>query len=261
MSEELMASRDFSLAEAAPEMETVAAPARVPAEVRQERASAAKRVRWFELCLVLAVTFGGSLLGSLELLQNGTDALPHLQSFRWVYALLREATCLALLGYVLWRRKLRFRDLGLRWSTRDVGVGLLVALGAYITYAFGYALIHFVHSAVLKQPPGGVTAQQMWSHLSVMTIAVFLVNPFVEELIVRAYLMTEIGELTGSWTLAAVVSIAIQTSYHLYYGWVTALSLAFQFVVFAVYYARTRKATPIIVAHGLFDIMGLIHLW
>jgi membrane protease YdiL (CAAX protease family) len=126
---------------------------------------------------------------------------------------------------------------------------------------FGYTLVHFVHRAVLTHATGGVTAREMFTHLSVATIVAFLVNPFVEELIVRAYLMTEIGELTGSWTLAAAVSIAVQTSYHLYYGWVTALSLGFQFAVFAIYYARSRKATPIVVAHGIFDMLGLIHLW
>ncbi|HEV2135310.1 MAG TPA: type II CAAX endopeptidase family protein [Terracidiphilus sp.] len=220
-----------------------------------------KLVRWFELCLVLAVTFGGALFSSLDLLQNGPNALAHEQSFRWIYGLLREITCLALLGYVLWRRKLRFRDLGLRWSMRDVGMGLVVAIIAYITYAFGYTFVHFVHRAVLTHATGGVTAREMFTHLSVATIVAFLVNPFVEELIVRAYLMTEIGELTGSWTLAAAVSVAVQTSYHLYYGWVTALSLGFQFAIFAIYYARSRRATPIVVAHGIFDILGLIHVW
>lgn len=231
--------------------------ARVPSGVRDK----AQLLRWFELCLVMAITFGGALFSSLDLLQNGQNALAHEQSFRWLYGLLREITCLALLGYVLWRRKLRFRDLGLRWSMRDLGMGVVVAIIAYITYAFGYALVHFVHRAVLTHATGGVTAREMFTHLSVATIVAFLVNPFVEELIVRAYLMTEIGELTGSWTLAAAVSVAVQTSYHLYYGWVTALSLGFQFAVFAIYYARSRRATPIVVAHGIFDMLGLIHVW
>jgi len=86
-------------------------------------------------------------------------------------------------------------------------------------------------------------------------------NPFFEELLVRAYLMTEIVELTGSSALAIAVSVAVQTSYHLYYGWSGALSLAFLFLAFALYFARSRRALPVVVAHGVFDIYGLVRLW
>jgi hypothetical protein len=36
--------------------------------------------------------------------------------------------------------------------------------------------------------------------------------------------------------------------------------MAFLFAVFAVYYARTRNATPIIVAHFLLDIIATARL-
>jgi membrane protease YdiL (CAAX protease family) len=85
-------------------------------------------------------------------------------------------------------------------------------------------------------------------------------NPFFEELIVRAYLMTEVLDLTGSSTLAVALSVALQFAYHLSYGWAAAISLSFQFLIFALYYAFTRRALPIIVAHSLFDISGLLHL-
>jgi len=259
MPEDLMSSTEVSMAGVSSDSTNRhgSGCAKPPAEA----GSRAKRKRWFELCLVLSLTFGGPLFQSLNLLRNGKDALPHVQDFMWSYGLLREIACFALLGYVLWRRNLRFKDIGLRWSVRDIGMGLLVASLGYVAYVFGYTLVHFAHYAWFKYPPGGVSAQQYFTHLSIATIAEFLINPFVEELIVRAYLMTEIGELTGSWKLATAVSIGVQTSYHLYYGWVTALSLAFQFAIFAIYYAKSRKATPIIVAHGLFDLLALARLW
>lgn len=73
--------------------------------------------------------------------------------------------------------------------------------------------------------------------------------------------MTEITGLTGSSALAVVVSVLVQFSYHLYYGWVGALSLCFPLVVFALYYAHSRRALPVILAHEFFDILGLIHIW
>lgn len=86
-------------------------------------------------------------------------------------------------------------------------------------------------------------------------------NPFFEELIVRAYLMAEVIELTGSSTMAVALSVGVQFSYHLYYGWVGAISLSFFFLALALYYVRSRCAFPVIVAHGFLDVYALIRLW
>jgi membrane protease YdiL (CAAX protease family) len=88
-----------------------------------------------------------------------------------------------------------------------------------------------------------------------------LLNPFFEELIVRAYLMTEVADLTGSSALAVAASVLFQWSYHLYYGWAGATSMAFMFLALSLYYARSRHALPIIVAHAFFDIYAFIRLW
>jgi hypothetical protein len=84
------------------------------------------------------VAFGSSFLNSLYLLKNGPSTMPHISNARWSIGVVQELTGLLLLGYVLSRRSLRFKDLGLRWSLRDVGVGLLVACASYATYAIGY---------------------------------------------------------------------------------------------------------------------------
>ena len=56
-----------------------------------------------------------------------------------------------------------------------------------------------------SRPPFGLrelvrwsTARDFFAHPSVMAIPLALLNPFFEELLVRAYLMTEVMELTGS---------------------------------------------------------------
>ena len=232
----------------------------LPVEAPLERVAESKRLRWFEVSLVLLVACGGYILNSLFILNN-PQVGPHVaQNARWTMGIVQEGTALLLLGYVLSRRRMRIRDLGLRWSFGDVGYGLVVAIAAYLAYVAGYFIVHSIHHALFSGAPGGVTAQQMFGHVSFMALPLFLLNPFFEELIVRAYLMTEIKDLTGSWPLAVAISTVVQFSYHLYYGWVGALSLSFQFLVFSIYYARTRRATPVVVAHGIFDILGLVRL-
>jgi membrane protease YdiL (CAAX protease family) len=174
---------------------------------------------------------------------------------------MQEATALRLLGYVLSRRGRKFADLGMRWSLRDVVVGLLVAGVSYAAYGLGHTLVQAVHHLVYGSLATGPTGKDFFAHPSVLAIPFSLLNPFFEELIVRAYLMTEVMELTGSSTLAVALSVGVQFSYHLYYGWVGAISLSFFFLVFALYYVRSRCALPVIVAHGFVDVYALLRLW
>jgi membrane protease YdiL (CAAX protease family) len=232
-----------------------------PQEVQAEIPILEVRRRWFELFLVLFVSCGMPLLHSIYLLIKGPGSFPQVSEMRWLGGLVQESSSLLLLSYVLARRSRRFRDLGLRWSSRDVGVGLLLAGGCFAAYVLGSLIVQLIHHVVygtFAKGPGGAT---FFSHPGLWAVPFTLLNPFFEELIVRAYLMTEVVELTGSSALAVAASALFQTSYHLYYGWAGAASLAFVFLALSLYYARSRRALPIIVAHGFVDIYALIRLW
>jgi len=227
---------------------------------RNELTTGEKRRRWFEVFLVLLVAFGGNILHSLYLLMSTPGVSQQVSSSRWALGIVQEGAALLLLGYVLSRRGLKFANLGLRWSLRDAGVGLAVVAVSYLAYAFGYQLVQSIHHLMYGSWAMGPTAKDFFAHPSFIAIPFFLLNPFFEELIVRAYLMTEVMELTGSSALAVALSVAVQFSYHLYYGWVGAVSLSFLFLVFALYYARWRRALPVIVAHAFMDVYGLLRL-
>jgi membrane protease YdiL (CAAX protease family) len=228
---------------------------------RNEVSAGERRQRWFEVCLVLLVACGSYIIYSLYLLMHVPTTAPQSSNIRWAAAIAQEAAALLLLGYVLSRRGLKFANLGLRWSLPDVGVGLLVAAVSYAAYGLGHTLVQTVHHLVYGSFATGPSAKDFFPLPSVMAIPWSLLNPFFEELIVRAYLMTEVIELTGSSTLAIALSVGVQFSYHLYYGWAGAISLSFLFLAWALYYARSRCALPVIVAHGFFDVYALLRLW
>jgi membrane protease YdiL (CAAX protease family) len=232
-----------------------ASPAIPPAPI------ATQRQRWFEVALVMLVAFAGSILGSIYVLKNIPGSNTQLTAPRLILGVVQEITSLLLLGYVLSRTARRFRDIGMRWSRGDVGIGLFVAVASYIAYVTGYYALSRIHSAIYGAPIPHAPVQTIFGHLGFAAIPFILINPFFEELIVRAYLMTELIDLTGSSALAVAVSVALQFSYHLYYGWWIALSLAFQFLVFALFYAASRRALPIVTAHSLFDLYALLRLW
>jgi membrane protease YdiL (CAAX protease family) len=246
MSNEISAPQEPSTGEAAP----------------RELASREKALRWFELGLVLSVSFGTSLLASFRFVTYGAGAAQPQQTADWSYLIFQEVVGLLLLGYVLWRRRMTFRDLGLRWSSSTPLVGVLIAVAGYLSYAVGYTLIHLVYRALFHSAAQiGPTPHQVFGHPTLLSIPLVVLNPLFEEMIVRAYLMKEIRDLTGSWLLAGAASVVVQTTYHLYYGWLGALSLGFQFLVFSIYYARKQKATPVVLAHGILDVWGMSQLW
>jgi membrane protease YdiL (CAAX protease family) len=217
-------------------------------------------LRWFEVGLLMVLAFGSSLAACIHVLTHGTVHWPPFTNERWIVSGIHEAGCLGLLGYILHRRGLRIRDLGVSWSRRNIILGAGLYVGAMFSYAFGLWLIHWAQYLLTGTYSMPTSAAQIFGHPTIMAFAFAFLNPFFEELIVRAYLMTEINKLTGSMMLAGLVSVLLQASYHLYYGWTGAAAMAFLFAVFAVYYARTRNATPIIMAHFLLDIVAMVHL-
>jgi membrane protease YdiL (CAAX protease family) len=86
-----------------------------------------------------------------------------------------------------------------------------------------------------------------------------LTNPVCEETIIRAFTQTELEYLLrrGPW-IAAVLSAFLQAAYHLYQGVFTALVYFAMFLVSAAYYARWRRAGPVITAHLLFDVLVVL---
>lgn len=218
-------------------------------------------MRWFELALVLLVAVAASTLGSINIARADLPASHNPMSMRWVFGIIHEITSLLLLFYVLKRRHLGFRDLGLQWSWRDLINGMWLACASLLSFWIGWFVVHRLFILAIGTPGRVHTAVQVLGKPTLAAVPYFLLSPLFEELIVRVYLMTEVTELTGSATLAALASAAIQTSYHLYYGWSTALSMFFMFLAFSIFFAVWKKALPVIVAHELFDIFALIRAW
>ena len=90
------------------------------------------------------------------------------------------------------------------------------------------------------------------------TLIFQFLNPFFEELIIRAYLITEVRSLTGSATKAIILSTVLQATYHLYQGAPSAIGHGAAFLIWSIYYARTNRVAPIILAHLYSDVGGTL---
>ena len=76
----------------------------------------------------------------------------------------------------------------------------------------------------------------------------------LEEVVVVAYLVTRLRQL-GLTEVAAVGSSALlRGTYHLYQGWGGFFGNLAMGLLFALFFVRTRRAWPIVIAHLLLDV-------
>ena len=233
----------------------------VPAVTTVRAAKApTKRLRTIELGLVLLVAFSQQIALSIYALFSQTSLYGSSPGKGLMFSgIMMELGPLAVLWYVLSRQGRSFASLGLRLSWKDIPKSLLVILLSYVAIVIWWAALtqgyRFASGHVLNSQTRNV--EFMSSALSVWGVLFMILNPFYEELIARAYVISEIQFLTGSAWVAVVVSIVLQASYHVYQGLVPALLATSIFTVFSLYYVKTKRITPVILAHMFFDLLAL----
>jgi membrane protease YdiL (CAAX protease family) len=240
--------------------ETSAPPPAAEAGLSAPSAETATSLRKFELLLLLAICIGPFLVSAIFIyvLYRGVwpnSSFPYSVLYGTTMKVLQEASGLALLLYILFRQGRKVRDIGLsfRWSDVPVSLGLLLL--SWIAVSICSVLIgsvyHLWTGRHLEHWNGA--AALLGSHISIMVVAFLVLNAFFEELIVRAYVMSEIISWKNSALLAGVVSVSIQSLYHIYQGVPNMLALAGLFSVYAIYYAKTQRIFPVILAHFYVD--------
>ena len=218
-----------------------------------------RETRIFEVVLVCVVAFGGSVLSSADHLANRAYAGSGgsmVGALNWINAIIHDGAALGLLWYVLMRRFRTFSDIGFSWAKNDFGYSILLFIVGTVGF---YAVYGFLSSTGLTSVSHSTSSARVARYLfgggiTLATILVQFLNPFYEELIVRAYLMTELKFLTNSVSKPIIVSTLFQMSYHFYQGPASAFSHGAMFLVFSIYYSKTNRITPIILAHLYSDV-------
>ena len=240
----------------------------MPAEVTEigvstADASDSRNLRWVELALVMFVAFARPIFASSYTSIYGIPSAgaEHAGS-RYVLVFIHELSALLVLAYVLHRSGRSFRSLGLRASWREVRSGLALSAGCWVLSFIPAIVIELGHKLFFGDYAVPPNIAAMFPKASVVAmIPFFALNPFYEELIVRGYLMTEVEELSGSVSAAVIASVVLQTSYHLYQGWLAATLHLVSFLILSIYYARTRKLLPVLVVHAAFDWTAALFLF
>lgn len=98
---------------------------------------------------------------------------------------------------------------------------------------------------------------ELWWTVPVLVLAA-VQNSVLEEVIVVGYLVTRLRQL--QWRLGAIIatSAVLRGSYHLYQGFGAFVGNVVMGVVFSLFYLRTRRVMPLVVAHTLLDVFAFV---
>jgi uncharacterized protein len=97
----------------------------------------------------------------------------------------------------------------------------------------------------------------VWWAVPVLVLSA-IQNAVLEEIVVVGYLLTRLRELGRSTVFAVATSALLRGSYHLYQGFGAFAGNAIMGVVFALFFLRTRRIAPLVVAHSILDIVSFV---
>lgn len=97
----------------------------------------------------------------------------------------------------------------------------------------------------------------VWWAVPVLVLSA-LQNAVLEEVVVVGYLLTRLEQLGWRAAAAVTASALLRGSYHLYQGFGAFVGNAMMGVVFAVFFRRTRRLAPLVVAHSVLDIVSFV---
>jgi membrane protease YdiL (CAAX protease family) len=163
---------------------------------------------------------------------------------------------------LLWLPRLRRRGWTLRrlsvpYAHWDVARGIGLVLGARLAiWAVWVVVIMVARPFAMRVSAVQATGTVSW--LALLGLAVL--NPVFEETLYLGYLANALRR--SSWAAALGASVALRVILHLYQG-----PPAFVFVLplgllFSIYYLRTGRLWPVVVAHIIMDVLplgGLAH--
>lgn len=217
-----------------------------------------------QLTLVLLVGFGIPAVG-----ENGPEidlARQMVERAQRIPGLICAAfATFAAIGIILAFRRQSPRSVGVRRPGLAldcvIGIGAVIAL--YLVSMSATLAVYVLAPELLDEM--GKNAERLVElipNIGLLQFAgVAMVVGIYEEVLFRGFLMTRLRRVTGSWTLAVLISTVLFTVLHAFdQVWVALPMIAFLSLAFSVVTIWRRSIVPAVIAHGLFDLSQFLIL-
>lgn len=96
-----------------------------------------------------------------------------------------------------------------------------------------------------------------WWTIPMLVIAAFA-NAIVEEVVMVGYLFVRWAQTGWSVLTIVAVSALVRGSYHLYQGWGGFIGNVLMGIGFGLFFVKTRRVWPLVLAHGLIDVVAFV---
>jgi membrane protease YdiL (CAAX protease family) len=182
-------------------------------------------------------------------------AAPPITNAALLSSVVYELFVLGILGTFLAARGWTLPRLGLKPSWRESAAGVGLAVVYYLCFALLWILVLAVWPRIgaLGAATHLVRADLQWPTVLLLC----LVNPVFEEVFLCGYVISALRESRGV-TTAINVSAALRVFCHFYQGAVGVIAVVPMGLLFAYGYARNGRLWPLIVAHAILDLAGLL---
>ena len=208
---------------------------------------------WVEFFVVTLLCFGIPIIRSFLSFSTGESSsavafTDERAILLIVYEITISAICIAFLylrGYRIWE------TVRLSPSKKGSFFALGLFLSAYACYVVLFNIVY-----LLAGPENFQNGQYTITMAFPTVVAVALINPLFEEVFVVAYLFDRLEKFDV--VSVVFISALIRVSYHLYQGWTGIISILPLGLIFAVAYWKTKNLWPLVLAHALMDLIGLL---
>lgn len=222
-----------------------------------------KQLRIVELVMVLSLAI---LPGFLSALFNYLGYIKYDYTtgnvqINYILQIVQQLLVLVVFFYVLYRQGRSLEFIGLDFSWRDFYRGFALLLIFYGVNFFINRIINIVTllagGDIINKLPDNI---EMFSQgpIGLITIVFIIVNSLYEEIVIRAYFISEVKDMSGSSVLAVTLCVLLMTSYHIYQGLLPLISIATIFLVFSIYYVKKKRIMPVIIAHSYMNLISFI---
>jgi membrane protease YdiL (CAAX protease family) len=204
-----------------------------------------------EFCIVVGVAFSLPIAMSLWITFGDVPAAQALQLTEAELRVLvaEEALLLLTLGWFLRERGFAVEHFAAYPSRRELGMALGLTVVSFFAWALPWLL--------LAPAPADAGAASTGAGLSWPGIlAVSIINPLFEELFLCAYMLPFLASRSGPG-VAIAVSLLVRLAFHTYQGPVGLLAIGLLGLLFSMFYLRTQRLWPVLIAHGTLDFIGL----
>ncbi len=138
------------------------------------------------------------------------------------------------------------------WFDLSTGAGLAALIGIP-----GLGLYLAAHALNLNANVVPAALPDVWWAVPILVLSAAQ-NAVLEEVVVVGYLITRLEQM-GLKTAAVVASSSLlRGAYHLYQGFGGFVGNAIMGVIFSVFFLRTRRTMPLIVAHTILDVVAFV---